>query len=85
MLTKIFTSQAGGFFGAAIPRIGEVLGITSIPIEFKAEGKKSRKIKIPSVLELEIEGLTGTDTNKESKVVNPAYSVAPGYDLIIAV
>jgi hypothetical protein len=45
---------------------------------------KRHKIKIPSALEIEIEGMTGNDTNKESKVVNPAFVVAPGYDPIIA-
>ncbi|HZA64978.1 MAG TPA: DUF1326 domain-containing protein [Nitrososphaeraceae archaeon] len=84
-LTKIFTGQVGGnFFGALIPHIGEVMGIRSVPIEFIVEGKKRRKIKIPSALELEIEGMTGSDTNKESKVVNPAFAVAPDYDPIIA-
>lgn len=46
--------------------------------------KKRRKIKIPSALELEIEGMTGSDTNKESVLVNPAFAVAPDYDPIIA-
>jgi hypothetical protein len=86
VLTKIFTGQVGGgsFFGALMPHIGEVIGIRSVPIEFIVEGKKRRKIKIPSALDLEIEGMTGSDTNKESKVVNPAFAVAPGYDPVIA-
>ena len=54
------------------------------PAWLSPEGKKRRKIKIPSALELEIEGMTGSDTNKESKVVNPAFAVAPDYDPIIA-
>ena len=33
---------------------------------------------------MEIEGLTGSDPTVESKVVNPAFSNTPGYDLIIA-
>jgi hypothetical protein len=43
-----------------------------------------RKIKIPSIAEMEIEGLTGSDPNVESKVVNPAFSNTPGDDPIIA-
>ena len=84
-LTKIFTGQVGGeFFAEIFPLIGQILGIKSVPIEFKIEGKKRRKIKIPSIVEMEIEGLTGTNPNVESKVVNPAFSNTPGYDPIIA-
>lgn len=84
-LTKIFTGKAGGeFFAEIFPLVGEILGIKSVPIEFKIEGKKRRKIEIPSFVEMEIEGLTGTDPNVESKVVNPAFSNTPGYDPIIA-
>jgi hypothetical protein len=84
-LTKIFTGQAGGeFFVEILPRIGEILGIRSVPIEFNIEGKKKRRIKIPSFVEMEIEGLTGRDPNIESKVVNPAFSNTPGIDPIIA-
>ena len=84
-LTKIFTGQAGGdFFAEIIPLIGEILGIKSVPIEFIIEGKKRRKIKIPYIVEMEIEGLAGNDPNVESKVVNPAFSNTPGYDPVIA-
>ena len=84
-LTKIFTGQAGGeFFAEIFPLVGEILGIKSVPIEFKIEDKKRRQIKIPSIVEMEIEGLTGNNPNIESKVVNPAFSNTPGYDPIIA-
>ena len=33
---------------------------------------------------MDIEGLTGSDPNVESKVVNPAFSNTPGYDPVIA-
>ena len=84
-LTKIFTGQVGGdFFVEMLSRTGEILGIRSVPIEFNIEGKKRRKIRIPSIAEMEIEGLTGSDPNVESKVVNPAFSNTPGDDPIIA-
>src|SRR5919106_807136 len=70
-LTKIFTGQVGGeFFAEIFPLVGEILGIKSVPIEFNIEGKKKHKIKIPSIVEMEIEGLAGSDPNIESKVVN---------------
>jgi len=60
-----------------------MLGIRSVPIEFDIESKR-RRIKIPSLVEMEIKGLTGSDPNVESKVVNPAFSGTPGDDPIIA-
>jgi hypothetical protein len=85
-LTKIFTGQVGGeFVTEVISRTGEMLGIRSVPIEFDIEDKnKRRRIKIPSLVEMEIEGLTGSDPNVESKVVNPAFSGTPGDDPTIA-
>ena len=84
-LTKIFTGQVGGdFFVEMLSRTGEILGTRSVPIEFNIEGKMRRKIRIPSIAEMEIEGLTGSDPNVESKVVNPAFSNTPGDDPIIA-
>ncbi|HEU4445735.1 MAG TPA: DUF1326 domain-containing protein [Nitrososphaeraceae archaeon] len=84
-LTKIFTGQVGGeFFAEMLSRIGEILGTKSVPIEFNIEGKKRRKIKIPSIAEMEIEGLAGSNPDIEPKVVNPAFSNTPGIDPIIA-
>jgi hypothetical protein len=84
-LTKIFTGQAGGnFFAEIVPLIGEILGVKSVPIEFNVEGKKRRKLRIPDIVEMEIERLVGSDPNIESKVVNPAFSNTPGYDPVIA-
>jgi hypothetical protein len=84
-LTKIFTGQVGGeFFVEMLSRTGEILGTRSVPIEFNIEDKKRRKIKIPSIVEMEIEGLTGSDPKVESKVINPAFSNTPGIDPIIA-
>ena len=84
-LTKIFTGQVGGdFFAEILPLIGEVLGIRSVSIEFSIEGKKKRRITIPSFAKMEIEGLTGSDPTVESKVINPAFSNTPGDDPIIA-
>ena len=84
-LTKIFTGQVGGeFFAEMLSRVGEILGTRSVPIEFNIEGKKKRKIKIPSIAEMEIEGLAGSNPDIEPKVVNPAFSNTPGIDPIIA-
>jgi hypothetical protein len=84
-LTKIFTGQVGGnFFVEMLSLTGEILGTKSVPIEFNIEGKNRRSIRIPSISEMEIEGLMGSDPNVESKVANPAFSNTPGYDPVIA-
>jgi hypothetical protein len=84
-LIKIFTGQVGGeFFAEMLSRVGEILGTRSVPIEFNIEGKKRRKIRIPSIAEMEIEGLAGSNPDIEPKVVNPAFSNTPGIDPIIA-
>jgi hypothetical protein len=74
----------GELFTEILPLVGEVLGIRSVPIEFRTEGKKRRRISIPSIVKMEIEGLNGRDPNMESKVINPAFSNTPGDDPIIA-
>jgi hypothetical protein len=85
-LTEIFSGKVGGFFGVAAILIEEVLGVKSVPIEFSVEAKRHR-IKIPTTtleLEVEGEGMIGSDSNRESILVNPAFTVAPGYDPVIA-
>lgn len=82
-LGKIFSGQAGGFLANVAALIGEVKGVSNAQIEFTTDGKK-RRLRIPSVLQLDIEGSAGADPNKESRVVNPAMSVTPGFDLIVA-
>jgi hypothetical protein len=82
-LTKIFSGRVGGFFAAVTNLIGEMLGIKSVPIEFGIDGKR-RWLRIKDSLQLEIEGLAGTDPNKEALVVNPAFYVVPGSDLVVA-
>ena len=82
-LTKIYSGQAGGFFAAAANFIGEMLGVKSVPIEFGIDGKR-RWLNIKNLVELEIEGVKGIDPNKESCIVNPAFSAVPGSDLVVA-
>jgi hypothetical protein len=82
-LVKIFSGQAGGFFTAVSNLIGKVMGIKSTPIEFGIEGKR-RWLQINNLLNLQIEGTTGADSNQESLVVNPAFSAVPGSNLVIA-
>ncbi|MGA8843277.1 MAG: DUF1326 domain-containing protein [Nitrososphaeraceae archaeon] len=82
-LTKIFSGQSGVFFAAASKLIGQVIGIRFAPITFGMEGKR-RWLHIPEYLTLEIEAFKGSDPNKDSLVVNPSFSMTPGYDAVIA-
>ncbi len=85
-LTEIFSGKVGGFFGVAAILIEEVLEVKSVPIEFSVEAKR-RRIKIPTTtlkLEVEGEGMIGSDSNRESILVNPAFTVEHGYDPVIA-
>jgi hypothetical protein len=82
-LTKIFSGKVSAFFGIAANLIEEVLVVKSVPIEFSIEAKRRRIKTTTATLELEIEVITGSDANKESVLVNPAFAVAPGYDPVI--
>ena len=83
-LTKIFSGQSGGFFaGVATTFIGEVLGVKSALIEFGIDGKR-RWLHIKDSMELEIEGVIGGDENQESRIVNSAFGVVHGSDLVVA-
>jgi hypothetical protein len=82
-LSKIFSGQSGGFFAAAANLIGEVLGIKTAPITFEMQGRR-RRLRIPEFMELEIEAIKGNNADIDSLVTNPSFTVAPGYDPIIA-
>jgi hypothetical protein len=59
-LTQIFSGQAGGHLAGLAPLIGEVLGVKTVPIEFRSEGKR-RSLRLGAVAEMEIEGVPGQD------------------------
>ena len=82
-LGKIFSGQEGGFPATVASFIGEVLGVKSAKIDFIVEGKK-RRLRIPNTLELELEGVTGADPDKEATISNPALYGSPGFNPVIA-
>lgn len=82
-LTKIFSGQAGGHLAVLAAFIGEVKGIRSVPIEFTAGGKQ-RRLRIPNVAQLNVEGVAGGNPNQESRVTNPALAVVSSFDPIVA-
>jgi hypothetical protein len=82
-LGKIYSGQAGGFFGVVAGLIGEVVGVRSVPIRFEMDGKR-RTLQVPSTIDLSIEGIEGADKNSESTISNAPMLVAPGFPAIVA-
>ncbi len=81
-LINIFSGQAGGHPARLGAHIGEVLGVTSVPIDYKANGKH-RSLKIGDVGHAEIEAIGGVGDN-EVTVSNHPLCIAPGYPATVA-
>ncbi len=82
-LGKIFSGQAGGFLGEVAKFIGSVKGVKSVPIEFRAKGR-SRTVRVPEHVDLEIEAVKGMNEKDEPTLHNPTFVVAPGFDPVVA-
>jgi hypothetical protein len=76
-LSQIFSGQAGGHFARIGQHIGEVLGVTAVPIVYKAEGKK-RSIKIGDVGTVDVEAMAGQGGG-EVMISGHPLAVAPGF------
>jgi hypothetical protein len=82
-LGKIYSGQAGGFFGVMAGFIGELAGVRSVPIKFEINGKR-RSLHIPSSLDLTVEGITGGDQKSDVTLANMPMSVTPGHPVVLA-
>lgn len=80
-LTKIFSGAAGGHLAGLAPLIGEVLGVTSAAIDYRADGKH-RSLTIPHLADMEIEALAGQG-GEEVTLSNIPFSVVPGYPAVV--
>lgn len=81
-LHTIFGGKAGGHPEVLMSFVGELLGAHSVPIEFRAEGKK-RSVRVGSVGESSIEGVAGQG-GAEITVTNHPLAIAPGYPAVTA-
>ncbi len=81
-LTQIFSGQAGGHPAVLASFIDQVLGVSSVPIEYQAEGKR-RSLRIPNVAEAEIEAMAGQG-GAEITINNFPLCVAPGQTAVVA-
>jgi len=82
-LGKIYSGQAGGFFGVVAGLIGEIVGVRSVPIKFEINGKK-RTLHIPAAIDITIEGVEGSDKTKETTLSNAPMLVAAGFPAVVA-
>ncbi len=62
-LAAIFSGEAGGPMGALASLITNILGVKYVPIEYRSEGKK-RGGSIPDILDMEVEAITGADSEE---------------------
>ncbi|MFQ5914758.1 MAG: DUF1326 domain-containing protein [Nitrospinota bacterium] len=81
-LTQIFSGQAGGHPQTLASFVGEVLGVKSAAIDYRAEGKK-RSVNIAGVAEAEIEALSGQG-DMDITVNNHPLCIAPGQPAVVA-
>ena len=69
-----FTQVKQGVFLLSSNLIGKMLGVKSVAIEFGIDGKR-RWLRIKDLLQLQIERVEGADSNQESLIVNPPFSL----------
>lgn len=81
-LTQIFSGQAGGHPAVLASFVGQIMGVRSVPIEYRAEGRR-RSLRIPNVAEAEIEALAGQG-NAEITITNHPLCIAPGHPAVVA-
>ena len=81
-LTQIYTGQAGGAFEALAGHIGEVLGIKSVAIDHKREGKHA-SLRIAGVVQGEIEAIEGQG-GAEVTIRNQPLSLFPDHPVVAA-
>jgi hypothetical protein len=81
-LTHVFSGQAGGHPAVLCSFVDQVLGATSVAMDYQAEGKR-RSLRIADVAEAEIEALAGQG-GQDITISNHPLCVAPGYPAVVA-
>jgi len=81
-LVQIFTGQAGGHPGRLVSHIGEVLGASSLPMTYQANGKQ-RSLQIAGVAQAEIEAMSQGQGGADITVDNHPLCIAPGYPAVV--
>lgn len=81
-LQTIFSGQAGGHPAVLASFIGENLGTKSVPMHYEGNGK-NRSLKIPGIVDAELEALEGQD-GKPVTIENHPLCVVPGEPATVA-
>jgi hypothetical protein len=82
-LLQIFTGQAGGHPGRLVSHIGEVLGVSSLPMTYQADGKR-RSLQIAGVAEAEIEAMSQGQGGADITIDNHPLCISPGYAAVVS-
>lgn len=80
-MTQIFAGQAGGHPERLSQHIGEVLGVASVPIEYRAEGKR-RSLRVGQIADTAIEAIEGPEGTVT--ISGHPLCIAPGYPVVAA-
>ncbi len=81
-LTRIFGGQAGGHPAVLAQLVDDILGVTSVAIDYRAAGKE-RSLTIPNVASIEIEALAGQNDGEVTVSGHP-FCIAPGHPAVVA-
>jgi hypothetical protein len=81
-LITIFSGQGGGHPARLAAHIGQVLGVTSVPIDFEDDGKHA-SLKVGDVADVDIETVTGAG-GAEVTISGHPLCIAPGYPAVLA-
>lgn len=81
-LTRIFGGQAGGHPETMASFVGDLLGVASVRIDYRADGKK-RTLEIPDIATAEIEAIEGQGGG-DVMVSGHPFCVAPGEPAVVA-
>jgi hypothetical protein len=81
-LTRIFGGQAGGHLANLAPRMGELLGVKAVPIDYRAEGRR-RSLSMRGVAKMEIEGIPGQNGGDVTLSGMP-FCIVPGVPAVVA-
>lgn len=81
-LTSIFAGQAGGHPARIAEHIGEVLGVASAPIEYKADDGR-RALRVGDVADFEIDAIQGQGGQRVMVRHHPL-AIAPGHEAVVA-
>ena len=81
-LTQMFGGQSGGHFALLAGFIGEVLGINTAAIDYKADGK-SRSLTVGNLATMEVQAIDRGDWS-EVMISNNPLGVVPGEPMVVA-